>query len=186
MKELVNDPLGFIDEIRTQISDNEIMLSYNGEISQEIILALLHMTEKKLDSSNEEKGLRSKLFNVMIRCLQNITVHAERNAYFKSSIFTISRLKEGGYAIYSGNAVRNDKVPKLKEKLNMINQMTEDDLHEFYKLWLTSRELNDKRGIGLGLVDIARKTGNDLDFYFEKIDENFSYFALRTVVKFTK
>ncbi len=186
MKERINEPLGFIDKFRKQVAENEIMLSYNGIISQEIILALLDMTEKKLDSSKAEKGLKSRLFNVMVRCLQNITFHAERNAYYKSSNFTISRLKDGGYVIYSGNAVRKDKVAKLKKKLILINQMTENDLHEFYKLWLTSRELNDKKGIGLGLIDIARKTGSDLDFDFEDIDQNYSYFALRTVVKSNK
>ena len=185
MKETIENKLGFITKFRKQMFENEIMLSYKGEISQQIILALLEMTEKKLDSSQAERGLKTKIFNVMIGCLQNITFHAEKNEYYKTSMFTIGRAGER-YAIYSGNAIRKDKIPELKEKLDKISQMDEKGLNEFYRFWLQTREMEDRKGIGLGLIDIARKTGNDLDYDFEDIDENYSYFALRTIVKSNK
>jgi hypothetical protein len=182
MNDLVENKLGFIRQFRQQMQENEIMLSYKGEISQQIILALIEMTEKKLESSQTERGLKTKIFNVMIGCLQNITFHAEKNEYFKKSMFTIGR-QGSNYAIYSGNAIRNDRIPELKSKLDRISKMDEADLNEFYKFWLQTREMVYKKGIGLGLIDIARKTGNDLDYDFQEIDENYSYFALRTIVK---
>ena len=182
MEQTIENRLGFIEQFRKQMLENEIMLSYKGEISQQIILALLDMTEKKLNSSHTGKSIKTKVFNVMIGCLQNITFHAEKNEYSKTSMFTIGKVGED-YAIYSGNAIRKDKISELKERLDQISQMGEKDLNEFYKFWLQTRDLKDKKGIGLGLIDIARKTGNDLDYDFEDIDEEYSYFALRTIVK---
>ncbi len=171
----------FIEQIRRQISEFEVMLAYRGEVSQEIILALLEMTEKKLDSSNIAVSIKSKIFNVMVGCLQNINFHSVKDIHSKSNMFVIGRI-ENGYSICSGNAIRNDEVAPLKEKLDRINEMTEEDLKDFYQEWLTSRNLNEKKGIGLGLIDIARRTGNLLEFDFYEIDKDHCYFSLRTLI----
>lgn len=171
----------FIEQTRRQISEFEVMLAYRGEVSQEIILALLEMTEKKLDSSNIAVSIKSKIFNVMVGCLQNINFHSVKNIHSKSNMFVIGRI-ENGYSICSGNAIRNDELAPLKEKLDRINEMTEEDLKDFYQEWLTSRNLNEKKGIGLGLIDIARRTGNLLEFDFYEIDKDHCYFSLRTLI----
>ncbi len=182
MTEQTEKSLEFVEQIRKHVIDNKIMLSYKGEISQEIILALLEMTEKKLDSSNAEYGLKSKIFNVMVNCLQNITFHTEKNEHSKSSMFTIGRNGDD-HTVYSGNAIRKERIPELKEKLDKIRKMSEEELNSFYKFWLKTKELSDKKGLGLGLIDIARKTGSNLDYDFDTIDQAYNYFSLRTIVK---
>ena len=173
--------LGFIEQTRKHISEFEVMLAYRGEVSQEIILALLEMTEKKLDSSKTDVSIKSKIFNVMVGCLQNINFHSAKNKHSKSNMFVIGRI-ENGFSICSGNAIRNNEVAPLKEKLDRINEMTETELKDFYQEWLTSRNLNEKKGIGLGLIDIARRTGNLLEFDFYEIDSEHCYFSLRTLI----
>lgn len=185
MQEKSENSLVFAKQIRKHVVENKIMLSYKGEISQEITLALLEMTEKKLDSSNAAYGLKSKIFNVMVNCLQNITFHTEKNEHAKSSMFTIGR-SETDHAVYSGNAIRKERIPELKEKLEQIKKMSEEELNNFYKYWLKTRDLSEKKGIGLGLIDIARKTGSDLDYDFDGIDDEYNYFSLRTIVKAKK
>jgi len=184
MNEAAPKDLQFVSRFRNSMFDNQIMLSYKGEISQDIMLGLLDLTEKKLDSSNTDLTIKSKIFNVMVGCLQNVTYHSDKNKHAKASMFLIGRV-DNGYAIYSGNAISKDKVKDLKAKLMSINDMSGDELTEFYKAWLATRELSNKSGIGLGLIDIARKTGNALEFDFEDIDDEYNYFSLRTVVKLT-
>jgi hypothetical protein len=182
MKEDSSVDLQFVDHFRKQIFENEVMLAYRGEISQDIILALLEMTEKKLGSTNEDQTIKSKIFNVMVGCLQNITSNSDINKHSKSNMFLIGKC-ETGYTIFSGNAIRKDKISGLKDKLFKISGMNEADLKEFYYLWLQSHELTEEQGVGMGLIDIARKTGNTLDFDFYDIDSEYSYFSLKTMVK---
>jgi hypothetical protein len=42
--------------------------------------------------------------------------------------------------------------------------------------------LSEKGGAGLGFIDIARKTGNKLEFHFLPIDEESSFFLLTSSV----
>lgn len=181
MNETSSKDLQFVSLFRTTSYDNQIMLSYKGEISQDIMLGLLDLTEKKLDSANTDQTIKSKIFNVMVGCLQNVTFHSNKNIHAKSSMFLISRV-DNGYAIYSGNAIRKDSVEELKGKLMSIKSMSEKDLSEFYKSSLFTMELSANNGFGLSLFDMARKTGNALEFDFETIDEEYSYFSLKTVV----
>ena len=47
-----------------------------------------------------------------------------------------------------------------------------------YKFILNHQRLSEKGGGGLGLVDIARKTGNKLVYTFEKYNDTYYFFNL--------
>ena len=38
--------------------------------------------------------------------------------------------------------------------------------------------MSDKGGGGLGMIDIARKSGKKLDFDFHKVDDEYSFYSL--------
>ena len=48
---------------------------------------------------------------------------------------------------------------------------------------LSDENISDKGGAGLGLIEMARKTGNNIDFDFEKISEEQSYCYLMFKIK---
>ena len=54
-----------------------------------------------------------------------------------------------------------------------------------YKFILNHQKLSDKGGGGLGLVDIARKTGNKLNYNFENFNNDFQFFVLEVIISDT-
>ena len=175
------DKLAFVDHLRESMPVNQFLLSYKGEIDDDLMVPLLAMTEKKLEMSGTAGKTKNKVFNVIVECLQNVTRHANDPESAKAAMFMVGESDEG-YVIYSGNAIRANKVHDLKAKLLKINTMNKEELKEFYKLWMSSQEFSNKGGAGLGLMDMARKTGNPLDFDFEPIDDEYYFFSLRTLV----
>ena len=175
------DKLGFVSKLKEQMPDNQFMLSYKGEISDEIMMPLLAMTEMKLEMSGAKGKIKGKVFNVIVECLQNVTRHTRNMEHRKAAMFMLGGCDEG-FVIYSGNAIRADKVQELKEKLLKINTMTQEELKEFYKFWIHTQEFSERGGAGLGFIDMARKTGNPLDFDFEPIDDEYYFFSLKTLV----
>ncbi|HEX2968683.1 MAG TPA: SiaB family protein kinase [Bacteroidales bacterium] len=173
--------LNFVSMIRQKMEQNQIMLCYRGEMSQDIIIALLNLTENKLKQSDDDSNLKSRVFGVMVECLQNITHHSEKDFHQKSNMFMIG-CSDLGYVIYSGNVIRKDKVDELREKLLEINTMTESELKNLYKYLIQYEPSAGKNEYGLGLIHIARKTGNALDFSFEQIDSDHHFFSLMTLV----
>lgn len=180
MNTLIKD-LKYVDKVRTQMNENGIMLCYRGEISQDIVIALLNLAENKLTQDNKAGAIKTRVFSVMVECLQNITQHSEKNEYAGSNIFMIGQADKG-YAIYSGNVIKSDKVKDLQAKILKINTMNDDELKEFYKYLIQNGSIMGNTCSGMGLIQIARKTGNPLDFGFEKIDNECHFFSLKTIV----
>jgi hypothetical protein len=83
-----------------------------------------------------------------------------------------------GYLIVTGNYIANENVTGMKNRLDEVNALTKDELKDYYKQILNNGEMSLKGGGGLGMIDIARKTGQKLGYNFERIDEKVSFFSL--------
>ena len=57
--------------------------------------------------------------------------------------------------------------------------MDQNQLKQLYKDIRENTELSEKGGAGLGLIEMARKTGNKLDFEFKKANDELSFFYLQ-------
>lgn len=181
MNTQAQEDLKFISQVRKEMNENQLMLSYRGEMSHEIVMALLNLSERNLNQTSFDTSIKSRVFSVMVECLQNITQHSEKTEHGRSNMFMIG-FSESGYMVYSGNVIKSDKVDELKTKIAQINTMSEDELKEFYKFWMKTEAVSGKSGFGLGLIQIARKTGNPLEFNFEQLDGDHYFFSLRTLV----
>ncbi len=86
------------------------------------------------------------------------------------------------YTIITGNYIINENVHGLKTRLDEVNSLTKEELKEYYKKVLNNGEMSLKGGGGLGMIDIARKTGEKLDYNFLDIDNKVSFFTLNIKV----
>jgi hypothetical protein len=181
--------MGFdIDNYFAEKSDGNALLFYKGDINPDLINHVLDTVEEKLIKVNENSKLRKKVYNVLVESLQNLYHHVERvpeefedQSSEKFGILSVNKVTDG-YKIMTGNFVRNDLALSLRERLQKINQSSHEEITELYKYILNHQRISSKGGGGLGLVDIARKTGNKLDYSFKDYNEEFCFFFLNILV----
>ena len=166
--------------------NNKVILVYEGEFTQEITRAVLAMAERNMDSIGEESGIKRKVFNVMVECLQNIVKHSEEHSkdsiQTNTAIFMIGK-HENSYVITSGNPIKKVEVNEIREKLDQINSLDKAGLKLLYKDIIKSDTgLTKKGGAGLGFVDMARKSGQKLEYGFEDMMNDQSFFSLKTTI----
>jgi len=166
-----------------KMEDGKIMLSFKGEITPELLTSILQIMESKLDNLGEEPRQRKKVFNVLVECLQNLYHHndvkgADLPAKDRAALFLIGRSDSGKYRIITGNYIFNQNIPELQAKMDQINSMSRDELKEFYLTTLSNEAFSSKGGGGLGMIDIARKSGQKFDYSFSKVDDVYSFFSL--------
>ena len=70
--------------------------------------------------------------------------------------------KDHSYYIMTANKVHIEDVDNLVFAINQVNDATKEELKEMYKIQLKEGSISERGGAGLGLIDIARKTGNKL------------------------
>lgn len=143
----------------------------------------------QLDETEEDVNVRRSVYSIAMECAQNLCIHVDPvdhgYADFDATGILISiRGKANEYKIITGNYVSDDKVESLKKILDEVNcKESPEALKDFYNKILTNNNYSDKGGGGLGLIDIARKSNEKLDYSFEKVDEGYSYFKLKVRIK---
>mgnify|MGYP006865120026 CR=1 FL=1 len=191
-KVVAKKPVNGMDilELYDRMNMNNIILSFKGDITTGLMSSVLQIMEDKLNNYDEKPRIRKKVYNVLVECLQNLYHHVDpvpdsigriRNGD-SSAIFMIG-LEEDRYKIITGNYVRSDRIPELKERLEYINSKDHDDLRTLYKEVLNNEERSDKGGGGLGMIDIARKTGGKLSYDITAINEQYAFFTLNINVE---
>lgn len=142
--------------------------------------------ENKMDNMQEEPKMKKKVYNVLVECLQNLYHHMDDVAdtcgeINRSAIFMIGKLNNC-YTITTGNYIFSENVSGLKSRLDEVNSLNKEELKEYYKKILNNGEMSLKGGGGLGMIDIARKTGEKLEYNFLEIDNKVSFFTLNIKV----
>ena len=172
-------------DIYDKMERNNILLSFKGEITSDLLTSILQIMENKMENMQEEPKMKKKVYNVLVECLQNLYHHldeiTETDEKIRSAIFTIGKL-DNNYSIVTGNYILNENISGLRNRLDEVNSLNRDELKEYYKRVLNNGEMSLKGGGGLGMIDIARKTGEKLEYNFLEIDNKVSFFTLNIKV----
>ncbi len=174
--------------IYDRMEKNNILLSFKGDITSELLTSILQIMENKMDNMQEEPKIKKKVYNVLVECLQNLYHHMDdatdhNGDKNRSAIFMIGK-NNGAYNIITGNYILNENIHGLRQRLDEVNALSKEELKDYYKKMLNNGEMSLKGGGGLGMIDIARKTGEKLDYNFLEIDNKVSFFTL--VIKVTQ
>lgn len=171
-------------ELQKKLKDSNIEFIFSGVFSQGLIEELGLAIKQRLQLQQAEKSKISTVFFTFIEQTQNIKqyeVSKETTEHFLviagSGVIAISR-NDNGYCVNSGNAILNEDIPILKEKLDKITSMNEDELKNYFRE-VSRKEIDMKNErVGLGLIQVARKASNKIEYRFEKIDDSYSYYVL--------
>jgi hypothetical protein len=177
-----------IENYLSDQSNGNIILFYKGNVDSDVINHVLDTVEDKMVEVNEQSKLRKKIYNVLVESLQNLYHHVDRvpedfedQTSEKFGLLVVKKV-DSGYKIITGNFVQTENVEKLEEKIKRINRSSHEELKELYKFILNHQRISAKGGGGLGLVDIARKTGNKLEYTFKEYNDKYSFFYLNILV----
>tara|TARA_B100000795_G_scaffold63246_1_gene42647 strand:- start:332 stop:862 length:531 start_codon:yes stop_codon:yes gene_type:complete len=169
----------FAYEIHQLMESGDVRLSFSGEFSPDLITVLLLMAESNIG----DKSVMKKVYNVMIECLENLTKHSLKVEGDQFPAMFILGKDDDYYYLATGNKIASNEVQELEEKLIRVNSSDKKDLIFWHNEILTSEtSISSKGGAGLGIIDMALKSGNKFEYSFDKIDDFNYFFTLKIKV----
>ena len=115
---------------------------------------------------------------------QNIAIYSaervhldDRHGDVGAGIIVVTE-ENKNYTITSGNLVKKEAISKIIEHCQKINGMGKEELRKFYKAQIKSSRERGKKGAGVGLIDIARKSGNTIRYGVIQVDDINSFLVL--------
>lgn len=167
--------------IRDKMMKERLMFVYRGIVTNENSIPLLMLLEKEMENSEFGFVGRKRLFMFVLESLQNVSRHSDKENMAGMSLVVYSKVN-GGYTVTTANVIPTLNIENLKRKLNEINNLENSEIRSVYRQMLTNSEFSTKGGAGLGLIEMAKKTGNKLDYDFVPLDDRNSYFILSKTV----
>ena len=179
-----------VHDLYDELERNRVLLSFKGGLNPELISVILGLVERKLGSMETDQRARKRVFNVVVECLQNLYHHNGQKATPEEAA-AVPREPQGvvmiahtatGYSVLTGNFMAGSDVDQLKSHLERINALTPDDLRDWYRAKLADGQYSSAGGGGLGMIDIARRSGGKLEYGFVPYDKDNAFFSLNVNV----
>ena len=165
------------------IAEMGVIFEYKGEIAFDTIDLLLNRLKKLPGYQAILKSGQKKIYSVIVECVDNIYKHkiAETLSVKRKKIlpYIILTREDDKYIISTGNVVTNDSIQNLRDNLKRINQHNRIGLKSLYAEIVNKDIISDEDGAGLGLITIALKTENKINYEFISINDQYSYFEMK-------
>ncbi len=165
-----------------KMQSNSIIMSYKGAASNDLLTSILAIAQTNLAEIENKSVIKKRVFTILVEILQNIYHHFEEIEADDlheddSIIFILSRIDDH-YVIITGNYVAKGDIDALKGRIDEVNSMNAEQLKEKYREKLNTGTVSAKGGAGLGIIDIARKSGSKLEYSFREYSSKYSFFSL--------
>lgn len=166
-----------------ELNINGIYIVYIGKITQKVTSMFSSMLEEELEKEKVEKKTKRRVYHAIVETMQNIQKHAEGfdENFFSNGLFMIGKIKHI-YYIITVNKISTSKSEIVASAIDQVNNKSREELNEMYKKQLKDGKISEAGGAGLGLIDIARKTENKIEYMFLPININEEYFIFKAEI----
>ncbi|DAB38548.1 MAG: hypothetical protein A2023_05790 [Sulfuricurvum sp. GWF2_44_89] len=166
-----------------------IIVSFSGFVSEGILFSLGEALKQKMTLDETDTNTAKKVFSVFVEQVQNVIRYSSdriegdfgKKVALGSGTITVGHDLEKFFIVCS-NTVSTADVPLLKERLEILKTMDKEGLKAYYKEKLREEPEAQSKGATIGLIEIARRSSEPIEFDFEKIDEERSFFCLKAYI----
>ncbi len=169
------------------MSKEDLIFTYQGVVNDVIVGDILQLVESALNAEEIKSKVKRKIFRVLLEGIQNLYKHQNEISEGENSeeeVTTVLIRNSGHYTLIFGNYIAKSEVDTLRERIDLINTKDKSQLREQFIETLNDNERTKDGGSGLGLMDIARKSGQPLSYEFDEVSQKLTYFKL--IVKINK
>ncbi len=168
------------------LTQDDLIFAYSGLLSNSITHKVIELTHFNIDTKGSLIKLRNKISFLMAECYQNVIRHGKHSVEiedmsdYSGSLFF--RSQPDYFYIASGNAVHNEYIASIMGKLEKVNSLNSDELRLLQKQILAEGKFSERGGAGLGIIEMARRTGRKISYDFDPIDEKTSVFFIQLTI----
>ena len=176
---------------KEQLEVEGIIFCYSGPVSQGLVEEIGQAIRKKMRLEEAAQRFIQKVFGIFVEQVQNIMKHSAEiqldragDIESRSGIVIVGR-KESTFYVVCGNLVDRDQKEHLVTCLGQVAGKDRHQLKELYKHRLRSGLPVEGQGAGLGLIDMARKASQPMEYSFSKVNGDYHFFSSKVVIKET-
>ena len=171
---------------KAALDSRGIIFSYSGMVSESLLLALGSALKQKMAIEHTDRNTANRVFSVFVEQVQNIIRYSEERPDdedngLRSGVISVGHDTDGFFVV-CGNYMKQDRVSRLRERLEHLLTLDKDGLKAFYRERLKAPPDEESQGATLGLIEIARRSSAPVEYDFHAVDPDRTFFCLRSFI----
>lgn len=169
--------------------NEERVLFYSGCFSQKVLIGTVDAIKYEMKQEGTPLALSSKIIITYIEMVQNIIRYSinrmeksQDDEEYGCGHIVVGKKNPEAYSICSANIVSDLTANVLKEKLDAIRAMSPDELKKAYKAKLRGDVDENSKGAGIGLLEVAKKASQPIEYECTKADGDNSVFFMKVTI----
>ncbi|NEU12286.1 hypothetical protein G3T14_09085 [Methylobacterium sp. BTF04] len=183
---LAHDFRNFFDASRRQ----GVILSFGGDISENVLFSLGEVLKLRMSQGETDATVAKRVFAIFVEQAQNVIRYsadkvsqppAKSGGLISAGVIVVG-VEAGRFFVVCGNEVPNADVPNLRSRLDHLAGMTGDELKAFYREKLRQPPDEGSLGGSIGLIEIARRSSAPVEYDFQDLGPERSFFCLKAYI----
>ncbi|MCA1961013.1 MAG: SiaB family protein kinase [Desulfomonile sp.] len=177
-------------DLYNRLEKEGIVFCFCGSASQSVVEGIGATLWQRMELQGTQMSIIGRVFPVFVEQMQNIVSHSadrivskdESGEELRSGIVIVG-YAYGHFFVQCGNFIENADVELLESKLQDLRKMDRKELNALYREERRkAQDLGKTKGAGLGLIEMARKASEPLEFTITPVDEHRSFFSMSTII----
>ncbi len=174
--------IGAAHTLARSFSGDRATFLYSGRFHDEHTARLITLSEEVLAGLGDSQKLRGKLAFVMVEAYQNIVRHRfvvkEEGPLDRGRSLFLLRGIDDGFAVQTVNRMDAGEADALGALMQDLERLDATELKERFLSGLKATTRSERGGAGLGLIEMARRSGQPLLHGLDPLDDRSCRFAL--------
>ena len=170
-------------DFKKDLAKRGIFFCLSGPISQNLVAEIATTLEQKMSLEETSKSTVLRVFSTVVENAQNIMRYSDEKEDELSLGIIAVGYEDSHYFVLCGNKIEKRKVEILQSKLSELQNKDKKSLKKLYRERLRQGPPKEsKGGAGLGFIEMAKKASKPIEFDFRKLNEEFAFFSMKTVI----
>lgn len=171
-----------VHSLYASFGDDLLSIIYSGSFPDDLSARLIQLAEEAVGDEDGRRTERTRLAFIMVEAYQNIIRHRAPlpEALAKGDGRSMFMLRSGSqlHTVTAIDPVRIRETGKLRELLAAVEGKDRAQLKEMFLGALEHGRISERGGAGLGIIEMARRSGNRLLHSMQPIDPDHARFTL--------
>ncbi|WP_005034148.1 SiaB family protein kinase [Holophaga foetida] len=175
--------------MKTENNQQGTIFSFNGFISEGILFALGDALKKKLSIEETDVSTMKRVFSVFVEQAQNIIRYSAETLVqdgqeanrISSGLLSVGN-ENGRFFVICGNVMNRENASPLQQRLEKIRNLDQAGIKAYYMERIRDPEESSSKGANLGLIEIARRSSEPIQFDFLDIDESTTFYCMKAFI----
>jgi hypothetical protein len=160
-----------------------LIFSHFGDFSQTKVDSTIKVIESAIMEAGDKRQTMRKICSVLIEILQNTSLHAAKDGNNHMHGYLIIARSNNKYRILTGNLILSGDIKVLENRMKEITMMDKNAIRKLFIETLCNEDFSYKGGAGLGLLTIAKRALEEIQYSISSLNETFGYFQMEITME---